>query len=123
MTEKLDLAALEKVAQFCANAPQQFQKEELADAFDAVMVLALIARIRELESRANRPGSGEAVDMVTVPATRLKHARNELDACQKAIWYAGGFDPAYCEGAQASIKEIDEWLCHAVLARGKKGPR
>ncbi|MHB0779392.1 hypothetical protein [Pseudomonas alloputida] len=42
----------------------------------------------------------------------LRLARKELDACQRVIHYAGGFDPAYVDDAQAAIKITD-----AVLAK------
>jgi len=57
---------------------------------------------------------------VRVTADWLKTVHRDLDACQKVIWLAGcgprgyGFDPAYCEGAQARLKEIDE---HIALAQ------
>lgn len=40
----------------------------------------------------------------------LRLARKELDACQRAIHYAGGFDPAYVNNAQAAIKVADAAL-------------
>ncbi|MDZ5601693.1 hypothetical protein SJI00_02730 [Pseudomonas sp. RP23018S] len=42
----------------------------------------------------------------------LRLARKELDACQRAIHYAGGFDPAYVNDAQGALKVAD-----AVLAK------
>lgn len=42
----------------------------------------------------------------------LRLVRKELDACQRAIHYAGGFTPAYVDDAQAAIKVAD-----AVLAK------
>ena len=40
----------------------------------------------------------------------LKKIRRDLDACQRVIWLAGGFDPAYCSDAQECLKEIDKLL-------------
>ncbi|MFY1029433.1 hypothetical protein [Pseudomonas asiatica] len=40
----------------------------------------------------------------------LRLARKELDACQRVIHYAGGFDPAYVNDAQAAIKVADAVL-------------
>lgn len=40
----------------------------------------------------------------------LRLARKELDACQRVIHYAGGFDPAYVNDAQAAIKASDAVL-------------
>ncbi|WP_047933266.1 hypothetical protein [Pseudomonas putida] len=40
----------------------------------------------------------------------LRLARTELDACQRVIRYAGGFDPAYVNDAQAAIKVADSVL-------------
>lgn len=40
----------------------------------------------------------------------LRLARKELDACQRVIHYAGGFDPAYVNDAQAAIKIVDAAL-------------
>lgn len=40
----------------------------------------------------------------------LRLARKELDACQRAIHYAGGFNPAYVSDAQAAIKLADAAL-------------
>ncbi|MDD2133321.1 hypothetical protein [Pseudomonas kurunegalensis] len=40
----------------------------------------------------------------------LRLARKELDACQRVIHYAGGFDPAYVNDAQAAIKMADAVL-------------
>jgi hypothetical protein len=37
----------------------------------------------------------------------LRLARKELDACQRVIHYAGGFDPAYVNDAKAAIKAAD----------------
>lgn len=51
-----------------------------------------------------------------VPIDRLKAVHRDLDACQKVIWLAGvgnkgyGFDPSYCEDAQARLKEIEGWI-------------
>ena len=42
----------------------------------------------------------------------LRLARKELDACQRVIHYAGGFDPAYVNDAQVAIK-----LADAVLSK------
>jgi hypothetical protein len=50
---------------------------------------------------------------VMVPVERLKHVHRDLDACQKVIWYHGGFDPAYCNDSQARLAEIDGWLSAA----------
>lgn len=47
---------------------------------------------------------------VLVPVNRLKHVHRDLDACQRVIWLAGGFDPAYCTDAQARLKEIEAWI-------------
>ncbi|MFY0995377.1 MULTISPECIES: hypothetical protein [Pseudomonas] len=40
----------------------------------------------------------------------LRLARKELDACQRVIHYAGGFDPGYVNDAQAAIKVADAAL-------------
>ncbi|SPO56247.1 conserved protein of unknown function [Pseudomonas sp. JV551A1] len=40
----------------------------------------------------------------------LRLAPKELDACQRVIHYAGGFDPAYVNDAQAAIKEANSVL-------------
>ncbi|UQB79086.1 hypothetical protein KI429_05250 [Pseudomonas shirazica] len=40
----------------------------------------------------------------------LRLARKELDACQRVIHYAGGFDPAYVNDAQVAIKVADTVL-------------
>ncbi len=40
----------------------------------------------------------------------LRLARKELDACQRVIHCAGGFDPAYVNDAQAAIKVADAVL-------------
>jgi len=40
----------------------------------------------------------------------LRLARKELDACQRVIHYAGGFDPAYVNDAQAALKAADAVL-------------
>jgi hypothetical protein len=37
----------------------------------------------------------------------LKQARLELHACQAVIHLAGGFDPAYVDGAQKALKAVD----------------
>ena len=42
----------------------------------------------------------------------LEESRRELQACQAVIHLDGGFDPAYVNGAKASIKKTD-----AVLAK------
>lgn len=62
----------------------------------------------------------DAPGTVRVTADWLKKVHRDLDACQKVIWLAGcrprvpsGFDPAYCEDAQARLKEIDEHIAHA----------
>lgn len=48
--------------------------------------------------------------MLSVERELLKKWRRDLDACQRVIWLAGGFDPAYCKDAQDCLKEIDEAL-------------
>lgn len=40
----------------------------------------------------------------------LRVVRKELDACQRVIHYAGGFDPAYVSNAQAALKVADAVL-------------
>lgn len=40
----------------------------------------------------------------------LRRVRTELDACQRVIHYAGGFDPAYIRDAQAALKVADAVL-------------
>lgn len=40
----------------------------------------------------------------------LRLTRKELDACQRVIHYADGFDPAYVNDAQAAIKVADAVL-------------
>ena len=40
----------------------------------------------------------------------LRLMRKELDACQRVIHYAGGFDSAYVNDAQAAIKVADAVL-------------
>jgi len=40
----------------------------------------------------------------------LRLVRKELDACQRVIHYAGGFDPAYVNEAQAALKVADAVL-------------
>lgn len=40
----------------------------------------------------------------------LRLARKELDACQRVIHYAGGFDPGYVNDAQAALKVADAVL-------------
>ncbi len=42
--------------------------------------------------------------------TALKLNRENLRACQATIHYAGGFDPAYVNDAQAAMKVADEVL-------------
>ena len=67
----------------------------------------------------------ETPGTVRVTADWLKTVHRDLDACQKVIWLAGcrprvpgGFDPAYCEDAQARLKEIDEHIARAQAAGG-----
>lgn len=52
-------------------------------------------------------------DKLSMPIELLKLIRRDFDACQRVIHYAGGFDPAYVNDAQARIKEIDELLAKA----------
>lgn len=40
----------------------------------------------------------------------LRLVRKELDACQRVIHYAGGFDPAYVNDAQAALTVADAAL-------------
>ena len=40
----------------------------------------------------------------------LRLARKKLDACQRVIHYAGGFDPAYVSDAQSALKVVDAVL-------------
>ena len=40
----------------------------------------------------------------------LRLVRQELDACQRVIHYAGGFTPAYVDDAQAAMKVADAVL-------------
>lgn len=55
----------------------------------------------------------KAKDKLQIKVETLKNIRRDLDACQKVIHYAGGFDPAYVNDAQARLKEIDELLARA----------
>ncbi|MGC9742250.1 hypothetical protein OGV25_13760 [Pseudomonas sp. P1B16] len=45
----------------------------------------------------------------------LRLVRKELDACQRVIHYAGGFDPAYVDAAQVALKATDAVLAKAPL--------
>ncbi len=45
----------------------------------------------------------------------LRLVRKELDACQRVIHYAGGFDPAYVDDAQVALKATDAVLAKAPL--------
>jgi len=49
-----------------------------------------------------------ALQAELVQALRL--VRKELDACQRVIHYAGGFDPDYVSNAQAALKVADTVL-------------
>jgi hypothetical protein len=55
----------------------------------------------------------------------LKKWRRDFDACQRVIWLAGGFDPAYCTDAQACIAEMDAFLDERAAhpSSGPAGPR
>lgn len=55
-----------------------------------------------------------------VPTETLQRIRRDLDACQRVIHYAGGFDPAYVRDAQARLAEIDELLESAPAAQAHK---
>lgn len=59
-----------------------------------------------------RPLPAQAIPegSVVVSTDDLKRIHRDLDACQKVIWLAGGFDPAYCKDAQESLKLIDSAL-------------
>lgn len=50
---------------------------------------------------------------VNVSVDWLKQVHRDLDACQKVIWLAGGFDPSYVTDAQARLAEIDALLQEA----------
>lgn len=56
---------------------------------------------------------------VVVSVDQLRAIHRDLDACQKVIWLAGvrprgyGFDPAYCEDAQARLREIEALIATA----------
>jgi len=45
----------------------------------------------------------------------LRLVRKELDACQRVIHYAGGFDPAYVDDAQVALKATDAVLAKSPL--------
>lgn len=47
----------------------------------------------------------------------LKKWRRDLDACQRVIWLAGGFDPAYCTDAQECIAQMDSVLDAPAVER------
>ena len=47
---------------------------------------------------------------VSVSLDVLKKWQRDMDACQKVIWLAGGFDPAYCKDAQACIKQMADHI-------------
>ncbi len=49
-------------------------------------------------------------DNVVISRALLTKIHRDLDACQKVIWLAGGFDPAYCLDAQECLKQIDPLL-------------
>lgn len=89
-----------------------------------ILVQELRAEIEQLQAEIKRLAAhGHEPGTVRVTAGWLKTVRRDLDACQKVIWLAGcgprgyGFDPAYCEGAQARLKEIDE---HIERAQAKE---
>ncbi|WP_199031324.1 hypothetical protein [Ralstonia sp. ASV6] len=63
------------------------------------------------------PSQGLPSGYVLVPTDRLKAVHRDLDACQKVIFYAGGFDPAYSADARARLKEIDRWLAASTQER------
>lgn len=59
---------------------------------------------------------------VLIEREQLMRIHRDLDACQKVIWLAGGFDPAYCRDAQARLKEIDELLEQPAQAQAEPKP-
>jgi hypothetical protein len=64
------------------------------------------------EQAVERQAAHECLQRELIQA--LAEARRELHACQAVIHLAGGFDPAYVQGAQAAIKVAD-----AAIARAK----
>lgn len=54
-----------------------------------------------------------AQQVPSLSAEQLKQIHRDLDACQKVIWLAGGFDPSYCKEAQESLKLIESVLSAA----------
>lgn len=76
-----------------------------------------------IEARRLNPCRAQAVpdDCASVPVAGLKQVHRDLDACQKVIWLVGGFDPAYCEDAQARLKDIEGWLAAAPSAKKESG--
>lgn len=65
---------------------------------------------------------------VSVSVDQLRAIHRDLDACQKVIWLAGvrprgyGFDPAYCEDAQARLREIEALIETATIAQTEQQP-
>lgn len=56
------------------------------------------------------PAAAIPEESVTVSIDELKRIHRDLDACQKVIGLAGGFDPAYCTDAQESLLLLNAML-------------
>ncbi len=88
-------------------------KLDLCDSIDGAMAFGYQNTNRPPEGHwakrfwdMGRP-EGEMRDALTAA---LKLTRENLRACQATIHYAGGFDPAYVNDAQAAMKVADEVL-------------
>lgn len=73
-----------------------------------------------MQAQTPEVSSAEAsttAELRCVSVEQLQKIHRDLDACQKVIWLAGGFDPAYVADAQERLKEI-EALLSAQAERG-----
>lgn len=72
--------------------------------------------------QVNQPQGGAAeastpvADLRLVSVQQLQKIHRDLDACQKVIWLAGGFDEAYVTDAQERLKEIEALLAAPLPA-------
>lgn len=89
----------EQLTDVCKQALLAFEADPHGKPLNQVVLEHIAAKKREVTTH------------VVVPVLLLKKIHRDLDACQKVIWLGMPHaDPAYCEDAKATLREIEELL-------------
>lgn len=128
-----DLAQVTKLAEECGAEVSQQQMHPIYEWYGTFVTMkaeTLLAYTQKVEQAVLTKRDEEhdsLVGQLELEIERLKaevamlrdalpNIREELRACQAVIHLAGGFDPAYVQGAKAAMSVIDNLLSSKTLS-------